>query len=249
MNKLNVLVTRSSPQGEMLCQRINEIGLNAIYFSTIEIVPPEKKDLFRQQISKLDQFDWLIFVSPHAVMQTVPVIAEYWPVVPAHIKIAAVGASTALALENANIAVTAYPVEDWRTEGLLALPDFQQIENKKIAIICGANGRELLADSLRQRRAIVTLLVAYQRRLPTKDAREVIGLFQASAINIIICTSMDGLQNLMVLLGEHNWSHIFKVTLIVVSERIAQRAKTLGFKKILVAKNASHEGILEALNR
>lgn len=249
LHNLRVLVTRPKPQGEELCQEIRSAGGIPVYFPVIEIKPPQDSDALQEQIKQIDQFDWIIFVSPQAVMQSLPFIRDHWPVLPVTVKIATIGSRTAMLLEKAGISVAAVPPQDWRSEGLLRLSEFQQVDHKKIAVFCAAGGRDLLVDTLRQRGAIVTLVMAYQRCLPVIDASETIQLIHSRAIDVIISTSHESLRNMIALLGQENVSYLMNLPLIVVSERIAMYARELGFNQVMLAENASHPCILAALRK
>jgi uroporphyrinogen-III synthase len=243
-----ILVTRPPPQGEILCDKIREQGGKPIYLPTLDIVPPPDVSLFHQHIAHLDQFDWIIFISPQAVLMAASEIHHQWSVFPTRVKVAAMGAGTAFALQEARLPVTIYPQDDWSAAGLLELPEFQQaMHDKKIAVICGVGGRELLVDTLVQRGAHVTSIIAYQRQLPKIDASKYIHLFHERTIDIIVCTSNESLQNLVTLMGEGVRQILFQVLLVVVSERNATYAKEVGFKKVIIAGNASHEAIMTAI--
>lgn len=247
LQHLRVLVTRPKPHGEMLCEKIREAGGNPIYLPTLEIIPFQDKLAFERQIQTLDQFDWVFFISPQAVIQSAAAIHQSWPHFPVQLKVAAVGAGTAMTLQEAKLPVSLYPELDWRTEGLIALPELQNLQGKKIAIICGLGGRELLADVLMERGALVTRMIAYQRVLPEIDMKQYIHLFHSHSIDIIVSTSNESLRNLLTMVGKDNWPDLYSIPLLVVSERIAVYAKELGFEKVMLAENASHTGIVECL--
>lgn len=243
LNHLRVLVTRPQIPGEILCEKIRAANGKAIHLPTV-VIQPLRSHI--DQLKTLEQFAWLIFLSPNAVLHSATDIHALWPIFPNQTKIAAVGVSTAAALQKANLTVAVVPKEDWRTEGLLDLPEFQQISQQNIALISGVGGRELLADTLKERGAHVSRISVYERQLPQIDMREYIGLFHQHSIDIIISTSQESLQNLLVLMGL-NKAELFAIPLIVVSERIAEYAKQKGFKRVLIAKSARDDDILEIL--
>lgn len=246
LNGLTVMVTRPKPQGEILSDQIRAAGGEVIYFPTIEIKPPEDMTAFTQQIKQLDQFDWVVFISPQAVYQSAATIKKCWPQFPVGVKVAALGGGTAEALHQATIPVDAFPKEDWCSEGLLDDDAFQQLAHKKVALICGESGREFLAATLTVRGAQLTNIIAYQRCIPKVDVSDYIRLLQTHKIDIILCTSGEILYNLKLLL-EEAWKELQSIPVVVVSERMQMLAKQLEFSTLLLAKNASHPSMLSIL--
>lgn len=243
---LRVMVTRPKPLGEILCQRINEAGGKSIYFPTIDIFPPGDPTIFPRQLAKIDKLDWIIFISPQAVYATSHIINLDWPNFPSHVKIAAVGGGTAKALKAANLRVDVYPVENWGSDGLLDLPEFQNVEGKKIALMRGEGGREWLEQSLRVRGAQVSQIIVYRRVKPTLDVAPYVKLFIDNEVDRVVSTSGEGLYNLKEILNPA-WDHLQHVKLIVISQRMRDRALEYGFKEILLAKNPSQGAIIDVL--
>ncbi len=243
------LVTRPQPQNDALCEAIHEAGGRALSFPTIRIMPPSNSLLLNQQIEKIDQYHWVIFTSRHAVEQSAPFIYAKWPVFPQNTQIAVIGQATALAVKTAHLPQAIYPEFDWRSEGLLALPQFQKITQQKIAIITGENGRTVLIDTLKKRKAIVTNIIAYQRTFPQilpPLIREKID----KKINVSICTSNDIIQNLKIIIDKINinlWQTVCQMPMVVVSKRMALFAKEMGIQTIFVAENPSLNVIIALL--
>ncbi len=236
-----ILVTQAGAKGLALCQQIREKGGQAVHFPTIDFVSLTHTPPFQQALALLPEQDWIIFNSPQAVAESLP-----FPL-PSHCQLAAVGASTASALQAAGYQDIIFPADNWCSEGLLAMPAFQGLENKKIAIIRGEGGREYLAQTLRERGATVLPVLAYRRVLAKSMNEEVLSLLQKTVIKATVCTSYEAVLNLKILLGASFWPMLFKIPLIVVSERIKILAHDLGFQTIWVARNASHPSILELL--
>lgn len=241
LHGLTIMVTRPKPQGEVLCDNIRAEGGDAIYFPTIEIIAPEDAHRFNHDMAKLDQCDMILFMSPQAVFKSAETIYALWPVFPAHLKVVALGQSTAEALTKAKIPVYTCPENDWSSEGLLDLPLLQNVQGKKIAVIRGETGREVIEEILTKRGAQINNVIAYRRVMPKIDVRPYKDLLHAHKIDIIICTSNEILQNLTTLLG------VQPVPLLVISERMLCFAKNLGFEHLFLAKNASHNAIISEL--
>jgi uroporphyrinogen-III synthase len=238
LTDLCILVTRPRPQGEILCQYIRKAGGEAVYFPVIEMVPEQSpRPLF-------DALDWLIFISPHAVYHAIYRL----PPLTSGLKIAAVGLSTAEVLQANGREVHLYPKDEWSSEGLLNCAEFQHITGKKVLIIKGKGGRELLSDTLTKRGAMVSEWVVYHRVLPKIDTTFYFLLLRNHKIDIIVCTSTEGIRHLVQLLGDES-QLLLQIPLLVVSERLKSYATTLGFRRIFLAKNAKHEFIVDTLFR
>lgn len=244
-----VWVTRPKPQGEVLCQHLQAQGYETVFLPVIEIKALSDTSLLREQIAQLGHYAWAIFISRSAVATSAALIHQEWPQLPAQLKVAAVGEGTAEALKQANLPVTIYPPVQWSSEGLLALPEFQDLTEKKLAIFCGQGGRELLATTLQQRGAEVTRFVSYQRVLPELDLKPYLDLLRHKQVDALVSTSVDSLTNLKKLFAGTEWQNLKKIPLVLISERIMIQAKELGFESCFLAKAASHEGISQALNR
>ena len=244
---LTILVTRPDPSGTELCELIDAHGGHAIHFPTIAFSPPSDSEAFKKSVAALGQMDWLVFISPQAVYSSIVAIRHAWPDFPPAIRFAAVGEGTANALKAAGYLVSAFPGTEWNSEGLLKLPEFQSLAGKKIAIVRGQGGREFLANALIDRGAKVEHVVAYQRTQPESDVKPFLDLLKQKRIDVIICTSFEGVQNLKRMIGEKSFPYLRDVPVIVVSERIKMLARDLDFQTIWVAHNASHPALLAAL--
>lgn len=231
---ITVLVTRPEPKGKALCEFLEMQGYKTVYFPTIKIIPIE--------FEYNEIFDWLIFISPQAVYHGIKFKF------PPETQIAAIGRATAEALTEVFHPVTVFPESDWSSEGLLKLEEFQQCEGKKIGIVKGEGGRDWLASALTQRGAWVKEINVYQRALPEINAKPFLELVRQKALDVIICTSNEGLENLKKLL-EFAWSELKLIPLIVISQRMKLRADELGFNTSMVAKNPSQEAILQTLEK
>lgn len=243
-----VLVTRPKPMGEVLCHSIDEHGGEAIYFPTIEIGLPPNPTIYRMQLTKLDRFDWLIFLSPQAVYSTSHLIHLDWPNFPANVKIAAVGGGTAKALHDADLRVDVFPKENWSSEGLVNLPEFQEIKGKKIGLMRGEGGREYLRQSLQLRGAIVSEIMVYRRVKPNIDAGPYCNMLRSGLIDYVVVTSGEGLHNLIEMC-QPVWQYLKEIPLIVVSPRLQELARQQQFKTILLAKNPSHNAIIDLFKK
>jgi len=138
------------------------------------------------------------------------------------------------------------------SEDLLALDSLNSIDGDKILILRGLGGRTHLGHTLEGRGALVDYCEVYARKAPEHIDTEALALFKKSVLTPVISVhSGETLHNLCQLIKTHdntetlNWMQ--QTALLLPGLRVAQIAKDLAFKHIIVADNATHESMIEAL--
>jgi len=235
LDGLKVLVTRPQHQAHSLCEMIANAGGEVIAFPTLEIVA-----IGVGEFADLDQQDMIIFVSQNAVMYF---DSKYKRQLADDVINIAVGASTAKCMQECGFEHVLQAPAPAGTESLLAMPELQDVEGKRVLIVRGQDGRELLAETLTARCAKTSYFEVYQRALPA-PTQEIVE--QALLAERIIISSVNSLVNLCQLLGAKN---IKNTHLIVVSNRIKQYAIEQGFKYIDVAEDASDRALMQRINK
>ncbi len=240
-----VMVTRPAHQARPLCDRIESRGGRVICFPVLEIVAAEPTALLKGLIERLGEFDLAIFVSANAVARGVPMALTSggWP--PAT-RVAAVGERTAAELARFGLTVDIRPERGFDSESLLAVADLNNVAGKRIVIFRGQGGRELLAETLRQRGATVDYAEVYRRARPAAALGEV--LHTKPFPHAVVITSGEGLHNLLAMAHGRDRQRLLAVPLVVISHRIGDTARALGFTHPpIVARQASDEAIVKAI--
>lgn len=245
LNGQFILVTRPKHQAESLCSLIEEQGWNALRFPTLEIIALENKAI-KQQLKAINQYQWLIFVSTNAVNFAV---AENDGKIDCfkEVAIAAIGKATAKILQAIGLTVELLPKAGFNTEGLLATTEMNDVKGKACLIIRGQGGREVLADSLRERGAKVDYLEVYCRKRPDSTSLDLTDALQKGKLGAITITSGESLMNLLAMIDEALHDKLLAVPLIVISHRIKVLAEQQKFRQIVVSKNPGNTAIVEAL--
>jgi hypothetical protein len=117
---------------------------------------------------------------------------------------------------------------------------------QRILIFRGNGGRELLRDTLRQRGAEVDYAEVYRRQRPQTDPAPLLARWPRE-VQVVVVTSVETLENLAAILGERGESLLRQTPIVVVSERIRQRAEAMGCARILLAQRAEEAAILTAI--
>lgn len=235
---LRVLVTRPSDQAGSLTQAVQHAGGTALLFPLLDISPViDTRDL-REKISRLSEFDLAIFISPNAVQYGMVAIAKWGATLPP--QVATIGAGSARALRTAGVASVIAPTERFDSEGLLALPELAEMAGKKVMILRGDGGRELLADTLKARGATVEYVTCYQRAKTSLSLSELLQLHP----DVLTVTSSEALAHLRGMSGDH--VALLAMPLFVPHTRIADAAKSQGWQDINLTA-AGDEGLISGL--
>jgi len=135
-----IVVTRPREHARELAERIRAAGGEPVLFPTLEILPPADPGAVANIIARLDSFQLAIFVSPTAAMRGCAMVsARRWP---DGLRVAAVGAGTARALEELGRRRVIAPSGEADSEALAALPELHDLRDCSVVIFRGQGGRE-----------------------------------------------------------------------------------------------------------
>ncbi|MCB1649010.1 MAG: uroporphyrinogen-III synthase [Pseudomonadales bacterium] len=263
-----MLLTRPGRQAEGIAARISAAGGMALSLPMLEIEPlrqHEDIERIKAGILALDQFDIAIFISTNAANLGLEWIRQYWPQMPVGLSAYAVGPGTAAILRE-----EPWPVycsdEGVTSEHLLALAGLQSVKGKRIALFRGQGGRELLADTLRERGARVDYIEVYRRRVPRYERREVLGMMENEGINVLVLSSQQILESFVQLLKPDDGKNASldpaqdkeqkallslqqQLRVIVPSRRVLETARAAGFVHVTDAGGADDDAIFASLLR
>jgi uroporphyrinogen-III synthase len=239
LTALSVLVTRPAGQAASLCTRIEAAGGEAIPFPVIAIEPIAATAVTQN-------YDLAIFTSVNALHHGLPLLRTD---VTTHI--AAIGNATAQAIASANRPIAIVAPAPHTSESLLAMPELMDVSGKRVLIVRGAGGRDVLRTTLTERGAVVDYLEVYRRVPVNASADEVSALedrWQNGGVDVVTLTSVEILDSLFSLLTDRGRVLLQQTPFVAVSERIATsaRAKALAGPCILT-RAADDESIVGAI--
>jgi uroporphyrinogen-III synthase len=248
-----VVITRPLAQAVPLAQQVAAIGREAVVFPLLEILPLPDQSKLLAAMQNLEGYAMVAFVSPNAIEAALKHVKKW----PPQVALAVVGEGSRAALaqhgltsENATIFS---PVDRERTDSqtLLEVLDLDLLRDKRVLIVRGETGRELLADALRNKGVTVEQVAAYRRAAPVLDdsERELLAVLLDGPADWII-TSSEALRFLLEMVrnvsGDAGVAKMQHQHLIVPHVRIAESAQSLGF--VNVTQTASgDEPLLAAL--
>ena len=236
---MTFLLLRPQAKCQASAQAFSNAGLSAVACGLIDtVVDDEAIGQLPTKIADLHSHDgeniYVIVTSTVAAEQCV-LMKNQWP---QNVCFFAVGASTGhiLRVTGFNVVVP----KEYRTEGLLALPQLTQVVDQSIIIMKGFGGRELLRDVLINRGAKVAEWEVYKR--VKLDSPVFTQDWRTKQIRCIIATSGEVIQAAFEYF-EASW--LQTVNWIVVSQRTADSASQLGVTQIDVSRDASDQALIQ----
>jgi uroporphyrinogen-III synthase len=201
-----VLVTRASHQGSALATHLEQLGAEPVLLPAIAIEAPSSFSALDDGLAHLVTFHWLLFTSANAVdvfAQRVPNVAA----LPEQLRVAAIGAATRRALEQAGLRVDLVPEQAIADSLATALePIARQLDGMptRFLLIRAEEGREVLPERLRAVGAEVVVAPAYRTVIPSGSVEKLRELFSDSSVSpaAITFTSSSSARNLLTLSQE-----------------------------------------------
>jgi uroporphyrinogen-III synthase len=196
----------------------------------------------------VERFDVIIFVSSNAVRFGAALLQQK-----RDLTIAAVGPATARALNQAGYRVAITPADGFDSEGLLAHPQLQCLAGRRVLLLKGAGGRELLASQLSERGAIVASVDVYERR-PAAVGEAVLAELElkldGGVVQVITATSLEIGGHLLAMATPRLLRGFDRVHWLVPGERVAEGLRSRGLRApLLQAASAADHDLLAALVR
>lgn len=242
-----IVVTRPLAQAAPLAEAIRALGGQPLVFPLLEISPAADPQPLREAAARIGDYAIAVFISPNAVDYALPAILQHGPW-PAGLIPAAVGQGTVKVLAAQGIHGCIAPTERFDSESLLALPELAaaQVAGRRIAIFRGDGGRELLADTLRERGATVDCIPCYQRSGPTQGLTPLLEAWRTGQLHALTVSSSEGLRYLWDLLDAAGSACLAQTPVFVPHARIAENARALGLQRVVLTEPAD-AGIVRGL--
>ena len=224
-----VVVTRDESKEGSLSRELRALGLEVLGWPVLSIGPVRDATSLEQALRQLNQFEWLVFASQHAVSEVVRRV----PVPPAYLNIAAVGARTAQALSGAGWNVTLVP-EDQTAEGLVALLRAQLNPGARVLFVAGSRSLPTLRDGLNAAGALVTQVEAYTTNAGNLDVPECHDWVQRRAVGAVTFTSPSAVTELDRALGPEAFDRLLEsASAITLGTTTGRTLASRGFASVL----------------
>ncbi len=191
-----VVTTRTRQQAGQMSKRLGALGADVIEIPTIKITEPDNLDQFKEFVTDVHKYDWLIFTSPNGVHRFFKQFFEEYTDARSigGVKIAAIGPGTRDAISEYHLGTDLLP-KKYVAEGLVEEFTNHQIENQTILWVKAKESREVVSEGLMEQGAIVDICVAYQSIPETEDPTGNFARFQKEGADLISFTSASTAEN------------------------------------------------------
>ncbi len=190
-----VLVTRAPHQASALGDALAAHGLRIASVATITLAPPtDDYATLDREITRLDEYDWLLFTSANAVAVFAERLEDER--VPLSCGIASIGAATSKALREAG-----FPVRLQAQTAVaesLAKALLPHAKGSRMLLVRAETGRDVLVEQLTAADAEVTLAPAYQMVIPTESVDRLCR--ELPTVDAVTFTSSSSVSNFFALL-------------------------------------------------
>ncbi|MBD1559330.1 uroporphyrinogen-III synthase [Vibrio sp. S9_S30] len=240
-----VLVTRPGQDGIELCEALQALHTDAIHHPLIQFQPSKNSDAL---LNQLHHADIIIAVSQHAVHFTHKILKEQKAKWPESVSYLAIGQKTAYKLGKVTQQKVHYPTTS-DSEHFLQLPQLQNVSQLSIVILRGSGGRELIFESLSNKKARVVYAEVYQRHPIPFNPENSIQYWRSRNVDTLIVTSSEQLCYLEQSMSttQKDWLHT--LSLLVPSQRIAILAREQGYQTIVNTGSAANSDLLNAVSK
>jgi uroporphyrinogen-III synthase len=241
-----ILVTRRREQASPLVEALSERGATVIEVPLIAREPPEDSGPLDAALGRLKSYQWLAFTSANAVEAVAERLAQLGVALPATLRLASVGPSTAevIAEALAGRAVDLQPASEHRAEGLVDAFRALDVAGARVLVPASDRARDTLAAGLGEQGAAVDVVVAYRTSRP-EGVRARLESALVGGIDLVILASPSAVEGFAGTLGDRARG----VPTIVIGPVTEDAARRAGLTVCAVASPSTAQGLTAAAQR
>lgn len=241
---MKVLITRPRSQAGPFADALRRAGFEPVFLPVIEVRPVDDPSELQKALESLATYDWIVFTSVNAVEITFDHM-EYWKALKRRPKIAAIGRKTAEAL-RARGAEPDFVPDEYVAEAIL--PGLGDVRGKRILLPGAEIGRDALPVAIVAAGGSAHEISIY-RTLPTEPDAAGLAALRAG-VDVVTFTSPSTVENFVSLTERCGLDPLHlpgRPQVACIGPVTEQAARAGGFTRLIVARDHTTEGIIEAL--
>ncbi|MDO4344270.1 MAG: uroporphyrinogen-III C-methyltransferase [Eubacteriales bacterium] len=242
---MKIAVTRPRELISRMSERLREQGAEVLEFPAICIEKRVCEGEVKENLTRLEKFDWLVFTSPSGVRIFFEDLRECRLDVRclAGKKIAVLGQGTAKALEEWGVYADLMPGEAYAESLGKALRESLQGGERVLIFRASAGSSELTEQLAQVPRIKVVDLAAYDTRYESSPLIDIVAEFEDGRTDYAVFTSASTVKGFAGAAGEMDFS---KVKAVCIGKKTKAEADRLGMKTFM-AEHPSIESVTEKL--
>ena len=246
----NIVVTRDRRGNADFAAKIIQRGGNPIEFATIEIKPLTQTNQFLQTLTKLAEYDWIIFTSANGVsiffesLQSLQKDARVF----GSAKIAAIGSETARRLDEFGIKADFVPTVFTGKELGKQLIGFVNLQGKNVLLLRSQLASNELAELLVQAKAKVDDTAIYTVVPEKSESNWLKEKIADGAIDWLTFASPSSVKAFFAQI-QSDLINSSNVRVASIGPVTSQQLKNLGVKVDITAREQTTDGVLDAIER
>jgi uroporphyrinogen III methyltransferase/synthase len=248
-----VLVTRPRDQSAELVERLTAQGAEAVEAPMIRILPPDDPGPLLRAAADPAVFDWIVFTSANAVESFMTALLDGERDLRAlkGPRLCTVGTATAERLARYGIKVDLVP-DEFRAEAVTAaLAHDVALDGSRVLLPRSDISRDVIADQLRDRGALVTDVVAYRTVIeesPREDEPDIYRMLLEGQIDVVTFTSASAVRNFVKVFGTEQAPDLLRHTVVAsIGPVTGEAAAQLGITVAVQPATYTVDALVEAI--
>ncbi len=239
-----IVVTRPRGQASALGEALTAHGAEPVYFPTIRIVPIEENPRLDDAISKLNQFDWIVFTSVNGVAVFFDRLERRGGTTTAlsGLRVAAIGPATADALRRRAVEPAMVP-DEYVAESIVQ--GLGEVKGVRFLLPRAAKAREALVAELEGRGAHVEEVPVYDTQAAPIDQQALTEIRRG--VDAVTFTSSSTVEHFVGLLPDEARPILADTLVACIGPITARTARQLGLRVDLVAEEYTADGLARVL--
>jgi uroporphyrinogen-III synthase len=243
---MKVLITRPRAQADDFADKLRFAGFEPIFFPAIEIQSIENNVALERALEKLNCYEWVVFTSVNAVDVVFFLTPPPLPMGDGQeVRFAAIGPKTAEALRKYGVEPTFIP-DEYVGEAILS--GLGDVKGKWVLFPRAEIARKELPEAIANAGGIVHEIVVY-RTLPAEIDMDGLNALK-SGVDVITFTSASTVENFVTIAKQNGLDPLNlpnNPLFACIGPITEQAAKEEGLGKLVVAKEYTTEGLIEAI--
>jgi len=243
---MRVLITRPRTQAASFAAALYDLGIETVYFPTIDLKPVQDNTCLDSALYQLDSYDWVVLTSVNAAdafIQRMTDLGINSP--PADLRFAVVGPKTAARLKDAGMTPNFIP-EQYVAEAIL--PGMGDLSDCWVLLPMADIAPDTLPMAIQEAGGIAHVVTAYHTIPAVLDLGGLAAIEQG--VDFITFTSGSTATNFYSLVHSAGLNPLQlpgDPKIICIGPKTGRAANDLGFEVDIVADPHTSDGLISAL--